>query len=105
LLVIGIKGILNDMADVASRYASDKSMQAKAASLLSYFNTHFKQETSWEQFPFPPKLLSLVISSLLGTQLTLESWRRLPGLVKNTGKLGAVTQIPPTQAMFHGYVL
>ena len=100
LLVIGIKGILNDMADVASRYASDKSMQAKAASLLSYFNTHFKQETSWEQFPFPPKLLSLVISSLLGTQLTLESWRRLPGLVKNTGKLGAVTQIPSTSTRF-----
>jgi hypothetical protein len=92
LLVIGIKGILNDMADVVSRYASDKLMQAKAASLLSYFNTHFKQETSWEQFPFPPKLLSY----LLGKQLTLESWRQLPGLVKSPGKLGAVTQIPST---------
>ena len=41
-LVISIEGLLNDMADVASRYASDKKMQAKAPSLLSYFNTHFK---------------------------------------------------------------
>ena len=95
-LVIPIPGSLNDMADVASRYSSDKTMQAKAASLLSYFNTHFKQESSWEQFPFPPKLLSLVMSSLLGKQLTLESWRRLPGLVKSIGKHGAVTQTPST---------
>jgi len=57
LLVIGIQGILNDMADVASRYSSDKSMQAKAASLLSYFNTHFKQESSWEhEIPFSTKI-------------------------------------------------
>ena len=94
-LVIPIQGILNTMADVVAsrRYSSDKTMQAKSTSLLSYFNTHFKQESSWEQFPFPPKLLSLVMSSLLGKQLMLESWHRLPGLVKSIGKHGAVTQI------------
>ena len=99
-LVISIEGLLNDMADVASRYSSDSKMQAKAPSLLSYFNTHFKQDNSWEQFPFPPKLLSLVISSLLGRQLTLESWRRLPGLVKNTGKHGYVMQTPSPSTRF-----
>lgn len=69
-LVIPIQGILNTMADVASRYSSDKTMQAKSTSLLSYFNTHFKQESSSEQFPLPPKLLSHVMSSLLG-----KHWR------------------------------
>ena len=81
------EGLLNDMADAASRYSSD---QAKAHSLLvSYFNTHFKQEeSSWQQFHFPPKLLSLVMSSLLGKQLTLESFGQLPGLVKSIRKHG-----------------
>ena len=93
-LVISIEGQLNDMADVASRIASDQRMQAKAPPLLSYFNSHFKQESSWEQFHFPQKLLSRVISSLLGKQLTLESWRRLPGLAKNIGKHGYIMQTP-----------
>ena len=100
LLVISIEGALNDMADVASRYSTTKSMQAKASSLLSYFNTYFPQDTSWEQYHLPQKLLSRVISSLLGKQLTLESWRRLPGLVKNIGKHGSVTQIPSTSTRF-----
>ena len=56
--------------ELTSRYSSDKTMQAKAPSLLSYFNTHFKQESSSEQFPLPPKLLSHVMSSLLG-----KHWR------------------------------
>ena len=53
--------------------------------MLSYFNTKFKQTVSWEQFHFPQKLTSLMMSSLLGMRLTLESWRRLTGLVKSTG--------------------
>ena len=92
LLVIGIAGLLNDMADVASRHSSDKSMQKISPTLLSYFNTKFKQTVSWEQFHFPRKLTSLVMSSLLGTRLTLESWRRLTGLVKSTGSTGVTTQ-------------
>ena len=45
-LVISIEGLINNMADVISRYLSD---QAKVPSLLSYyFNTHFKQESSWQ---------------------------------------------------------
>ena len=99
-LIISIEGLLNDMADVALRYSSDKKMQAKATSLFSYFNFHFKQDNSREQFHFPPKLLSLVISSLLRKQLTLESWRRLPELMNNTGKHGYVMQTPSPSTRF-----
>ena len=92
LLVISIAGLDNDMADVASRYSSDKKLQYRSPSLHDHFNTFFQQTDSWEAFHFPQKLTSLVMSSLLGTRLTLESWRRLPGLVKSTGSTGLVTQ-------------
>ena len=100
LVVISIEGKLNDMADVASRYATDKAMQARSPTLLSYFNSKFKQKNSWEEFHFPPRLISLVMSSLRGTQLTLEWWRRLPGLVKNTGDTGVVTQPPSKSTLY-----
>ena len=94
ILVAPIAGTLNIMADVASRYHSDKKLQLRQPSLLAYFNTYFKQQTSWTEFRLKPKLVSRVMSSLLGDQLSLESWRRLPGLVKSTGKNGVVTQAP-----------
>ena len=83
-----------------SRYATDKAMQARSPTLLSYFNSKFKQKNSWEEFHFPPRLISLVMSSLRGTQLTLEWWRRLPGLVKNTGDTGVVTQPPSKSTLY-----
>ena len=92
LLVIPIAGALNDMADVASRHATTIQMQKVSPSLLSYFNLKFPQQNSWEEFHLPQKLTSRVMSSLQGTQLTLEWWRRLPGLEKNTGDTGVVTQ-------------
>ncbi len=88
--MIAILGKNNDMADVASRYSSDGS-----PNLLSYFNLHFPQASSWEQFHLPPTLTSLVMSSLLGEQSTLESRQQLlVGLMKNTGQNGMVTQTP-----------
>ena len=93
ILVISIAGLLNDMADIASRFSlSSSKLQNISPNLDSYFNTHFKQTSSWTALHFPQKLISLVMSSLLGTRLTLESWRRLPGLVKSTGPTGLVTQ-------------
>ena len=92
LTVIPIPGILNIMADVASRFHSDKTLSKSSPTLLHYFNSHFKQTTSWEEFLLPPKLISRVMSSLRGELSTLESWRRLPGLVKNIGQNGAITQ-------------
>ena len=84
LLVISIAGKSNDMADVAT----DPAMQKLSPTLLSYLNTKFKQETSWEEFHFPPRLISHAMSSLQGgAQLTLESWRRLPGLVKKLAQM------------------
>ena len=87
------------MADVASRYSSTPAMQNTSPTLLSYFNSNFTQTNSWEEFPFPQKLISLVMSSLLGERFTLESWRRLLGLVKSTGSTGSVTQ--PASASTH----
>ena len=92
LLVVHTPGAQNDMADIASRFSSTPKLNKSSPNLLTYFNTHFKQENSWEIFHLPSKLTSLVMSSLLDTQLTLESWRRLPGLVKSTGATGAVIQ-------------
>ena len=100
LLVAPIAGNLNLMADVASRYHSDKSLQMKQPSLLAYFNTYFKQQTSWTEFHLKPKLVSRVMSSLRGDPLSLESWRRLPGLVKNIGKNGVTMQTPSTSTLF-----
>ena len=94
LLVASIPGDDNKMADVASRYHSDVTLQNKAPSLTSYFNSYFKQPSSWIEFHLPPRLTSRVMSSLLGTQLSLESWRRLPKPVKGTGATGVATQPP-----------
>ena len=101
ILVVHVPGIQNDMADVASRYATTTSLNKNSPNILSYFNTRFKQTTSWEEFHLPKKLSSRVMSSLLGTQLTLESWRRLPGLVKSTGSTGVVTQSPSTSTRYY----
>ena len=100
VMLISIAGELNDMADVASRYATTPSLNTNSPSLASYFNTHFKQSTSWEEFHLNQKLSSRVMSSLLGQRLTLESWRRLPGLVKNTGDTGVTTQVPSRSTRF-----
>ena len=92
LLVVPIAGEANRMADVASRFSSDTTLQHSSPTLLHYFNSNFPQTNSWEEFHLRPKLGSLVMSSLRGTQSTLESWRRLPGLAKSIGKNGAIMQ-------------
>ena len=92
LLVVPISGTANIMADVASRFYTDKSLQKSSPTLLHYFNSNFLQKNSWEEFHLRQKLGSLVMLSLQGTRSTLESWQRLPGLIKNTGKNGAVMQ-------------
>ena len=94
LLVASIPGDDNTMADVASRYHSDLTLQSKAPTLTSYFNTYFKQPSSWIEFRLPQKLISRVTSSLLGTQLSLELWRRLPKPGKDIGSTGVATQPP-----------
>ena len=91
-LVCSIPGSENDMAEVASRKNSDRTMQARSPSLLQYFNTFFPQEHFWEEFHLPRRLILHVMSSLRGKRLTLELWWRLPKLEKNTGKNGATTQ-------------
>ena len=78
LLIISIKGILNKMADVASRFESDKNLQQKAPTLTAYFNKFFPQQNSWTRYHLPPTLISLMTSSLQGKRSGLESWRRLP---------------------------
>ena len=103
LLVVPIDGKSNIMADIASRYSSDHSLKNSSPSLFHYFNTNFPQKNSWEQFHLPPKLGSLVMSLLQGTQLTLESRQRLPGLVKSTGKMVQLCSKPPSGPTFAKY--
>ena len=100
LLVVHTPGVQNDMADVASCFASTPKLTKASPNLLTHFNTHFKQKNSWEIFNLPTKLTSLVMSLLLDMQLSLESWRRLPGLVKSTGATGAVTQRASTSTRY-----
>ena len=88
------------MADVASRYHSDKKLQLKQPSLLAYFNTYFQQQTSWTEFCLKPKLVSRVMSSLRGDPLSLELWQQLPGLVKKPGKNGVTTQVPSKLTLY-----
>ena len=99
LMVAHIAGDDNKMADVASRFKLDSSLYAHSTSLLHYFNSHFPQATSWQQFHLPSNLISRVISSLWGQRLTLELWRRLPKPGKSTGTTGLVTQMLSTSTL------
>ena len=85
---IHIAGNQNDMADISSRaFKSGKYFHAKT-NLTNYFNTHFKQSTSWTEYTHPSAWVSRVISSLLGTPLPMASLQRLPMKDKNTGPTG-----------------
>jgi len=60
------------------------------ASLTEYFNQKFPlpQLASWKEYQVPNALSSRMISCLLGTPLTMESWLRLPEIAKSIGPTG-----------------
>ena len=86
-----IPGDCNTMADAASRTFKDGAFYAaNSNTLASFFNTNFPlpQRTSWTEWKLHTKLISQVISYVLGGTLTMGSLLRLPKHAKNTGKIG-----------------
>jgi hypothetical protein len=93
LLPMNIAGEDNDMADVVSRSFKGGKFFKYNTNIVSYFNQHFPlaKPSSWTEFHMPPRLLSLVTSSLRGKQLPMESFLRPPEIGKNIGATGATT--------------
>ena len=94
LTPMNIAGEDNKMADVVSRAFKQGEFFAASQNLTQYFNNHFPltQNKSWKGFQMPSRLSSLVIASLRGEKLAMESLLRLPKVEKNTGKLGNTMQ-------------
>jgi hypothetical protein len=91
LLPMNIAGEDNTMADVVSRSFKGGEYFSASTNIVDYFNTHFPltQNNSWREFQIPPKLISLVISSLRGEQLPMGWFLRPPKIDKSTGCTGA----------------
>jgi hypothetical protein len=85
LVTVSIAGILNKMADVASRSfgpsssTSSTNFTSSDASFLHSFNSEFplEQNASWRLFRLSTKLSSLVFSELRARPQNMDSWRRL----------------------------
>jgi hypothetical protein len=93
LMPLHIAGTNNVMADIVSRAFKDGSFFHVKHNLTDYFNTHFplKKQTSWTEFQIPTRLVSLVMSCLLGALSPMGSLQRLPVIDKNTGPIGVNT--------------
>ena len=78
------------MADIISRSFKSGAFFHAGKHLTTYFNTHFplSQKQSWQELLLPKKVISLVICSLRGELVQLESLLRLPTPAKNTGLTG-----------------
>jgi hypothetical protein len=93
LLPMNIAGEDNDMADVVSRSFQGGKFFENNSDIVTYFNSHFPlpKPSSWREFQIPPRLVSLVTSSLRGKQLPMESFLRPPEIGKNIGATGVTT--------------
>jgi hypothetical protein len=93
LLPMNIAGEDNDMADIVSRSFQGGKFFKHNSDIVSYFDSKFPlpKPNSWREFRIPPRLISLVISSLRGKQLPMESFLRPPEIGKNTGATGVTT--------------
>ena len=90
-MTIGVAGIENDMADVASRSFKDGGAFIKHMPLLTYFQKNFPlpQGKSWKEFHVPSDLLSRVISCVRGEALPMASLLRLKKAEVSIGNTGA----------------
>ena len=93
LLTTHIAGEHNTMADTASRSARLPVFKSSNKPFIITFNSLFPlpQKASWKEFTLPNARTSLVISCLLGKQLELASWMKIPGQDKNIGLTGQPT--------------
>eukprot|EP00978_Attheya_sp_CCMP212_P004556 scaffold9947_cov44-Attheya_sp.AAC.1 len=85
LLTISIAGKDNDMADAASRWFKDDSKyetDLPYTVFLPRFNAAFPlpQGASWKRFHFSSKMITRVISELVGPPSSMASWMRITKL-------------------------
>ncbi len=94
LIIWSISGILNVMADTASRMFSQQKADGNTFTIddtfLHWFNSCFPhpQETSWMLFWFSNKLSTLIFLELQGLTLMLGSWLQIPMRGSSTGTIG-----------------
>lgn len=85
---IYIPGEYNTMADVSSRAFKEGKFFVAHNNLTSYFNLHFPQSSSWQEYKHHKEWVMRVISCLRGTQLEMASLTRLPKTGQSTGHAG-----------------
>ena len=86
---LSVKGVKNEMADVASRsYCAASGFVLSDATLLTHFDAHFPlpQNRSWRTVTLPPGDISKVFSTLRGERLTMAQWMKHG--VEKSGKTG-----------------
>jgi hypothetical protein len=96
LLTISIAGKDNDMADAASRWFKDDSKydtDLPDTVFLPRFNAAFPlpQGASWKRFHFSSKMITRVISELVGPPSSMASWMRITKRGGSFGKTGVAT--------------
>jgi hypothetical protein len=97
-LTISIAGIINTMADHASRsYILPQYTNSNKTFLQTFSQTFPLQSNSWTEFLLPNKLFSRVTSCLHGKPLTMASWLAIPGQDKNIGLTGVPMPVPITK--------
>jgi hypothetical protein len=102
LLTISIAGKDNDMADAASRWFrnNDNYEDIPDDLFLPRFNAAFPlpQNASWKRFHFSSKMVTKVISELVGPPSSMASWMRITKRGGSFGKIGAITSPLSTSA-------
>ena len=98
-LTISIAGVINTMADHASRSYIKPQYTHSNKPFLNVFSKNFPlQSDSWTEYLLPNKLFSRVTSCLRGKPLTMASWLAIPKQDKNIGLTGAPTPVPITKS-------
>ena len=103
LLTISIAGKDNDMADAASRWFKDDTKyetDLPDTVFLPRFNAAFPlpQGASWKRFHFSSKIITRVISELVGPPLNMASWMQITKRGGSFGKTGVAMSSLSTPA-------
>ena len=95
LTPLHIAGVDNSMTDIASRsFGSEKKWHCKTdTDLVHLYNSSFPlpNQASWTVFHLSSDIATRLISILRMKPFTMDDWRRLPTIGKNTGPVGSPT--------------
>ena len=99
-LTISIAGVINLMADHASRSYIKPQYLNPNKTFLDVFSTTFPlQSDSWTEYHLPNNLFSRVTSCLRGKPSTMASWLAIPKQDKNIGLTGKPMPVPTTTTL------